>query len=230
MRRVGEVPETNDRDQRTLFVEGIPKTPLGAYARPSRASAKHSISPILPSARRSLTACGIAYLCPHMHRGPRGGDGGRRGGALPGGCRLQGGLRSTGARQEHQAAHGPRLRGVRVGAGRAQVRPSFRVGGRGFRGGVVGVGVWGWSLEWAVGVECSPHPPMGFTPSFITHRTLESGWDKIVVLGGKPLKLKVRPCAGDGKKAATPEPEPETDRPKQTPKPSDDLTDLMHQP
>lgn len=29
MKRLGALPEKDDRDQRTLFIEGIPKTPLG---------------------------------------------------------------------------------------------------------------------------------------------------------------------------------------------------------
>lgn len=46
MKRLGALPEKDDRDQRTLFVEGIPKTPLGTsrpapFLRPTPNAVSH---------------------------------------------------------------------------------------------------------------------------------------------------------------------------------------------
>lgn len=68
------------------------------------------------------------------------------------------------------------------------------------------VGLWGaagfgWCFCCAHAHAHTLDPWCFFYPT-ATHRTLESGWDKLVVLGGKPLKLKVCKYKKRGEKKA----------------------------
>ena len=68
-------------------------------------------------------------------------------------------------------------------------------------GGPVGGG--GFRLVFLLHARTRSHPrSLVFLSPTATHRRLESGWDKLVVLGGKPLKLKVCKYKKRGEKKA----------------------------